>query len=484
VNPNNPGLTQNVIQESLAAASRLGLEIVVVKAGTENEIESAVATAVQQRVGALIIGTDAYLNSRNRQIAFFALRHGLPTVSNTRENVVAGVLMSYGPNQTDSSRQAGVYIGRILKGEKPADLPVQQPDELLAGHQPQDREGARPRSAADAAGPRRRGDQLRRREFITLLGGVAVGWPLPARAQRPAMPLVGLLLSRSADQTILAAFHRGLKETGYIPGQNVSIEYRFAEGQYDRLPALVGDLVRRQVAVLVAAPTPAALAAKAATSTIPTVFMVGTDPVKVGLVASLARPGGNRTGVSNLSVGLAAKRLQLLHELVPNATLIAVLVNPSNPSVVESTTQDVEVASDALGLQTHILGASSERDIERAFTTLVQRKASALVVIADSFFNNQRDQLVALATYHMVPTIYELREFPTVGGLMSYGANLSDAFHQVGIYTGRILKGDKPADLPVQQAVKVELVINLRAANALGLTIPPTLLTRADEVIE
>ena len=317
-----------------------------------------------------------------------------------------------------------------------------------------------------------------------MLLGSAAAWPLAARGQQRTMPLVGFLLSRSNDQSILAAFHRGLKEIGYIEGQNVSIEYRHAEGQYDRLPALVADLVRRPVAVIVAAPTPAALAAKAATSTIPTVFMVGTDPVRVGLVASFGRPGGNRTGVSNLSVGLAAKRMQLLHELVPNATLIAVLVNPSNPSVVESTTQDVQEAARALGLQTQILGASSEREIDTAFTTLVQRGASALVVIADSFFNSQRNQLAALAAHHMVPTIYELREFAEVGGLMSYGPNLRDAFHQVGVYTGRILKGEKPADLPVQQAVKVELVINLKTAKALSLTVPPTLLTRADEVIE
>jgi putative tryptophan/tyrosine transport system substrate-binding protein len=303
---------------------------------------------------------------------------------------------------------------------------------------------------------------------------------------KPAMPVIGFLSSASPDAFgyLVAAFLRGLNDAGYIESQNVVIEYRWAEFQYDRLPALASELVRRPVTVIVAsggvAPT---VAAKAATTTIPIVFTTGTDPVNLGLVTSLAWPGGNSTGVSLLTGDLGAKRLELLHETLPKAAVIAVILNPSN-SGVEAQLKNVQDGARALGQQLHVLHASSEREIEAAFTTLVQMRIGALVVGSDAFFTSRRDQFVALATRHAVAAIYEWREFAEADGLMSYGTSLADAYRQVGIYTGRILKGEKPADLPVQQSVKVELVINLKTARALGLTVPLPLLGRADEVIE
>jgi putative ABC transport system substrate-binding protein len=281
----------------------------------------------------------------------------------------------------------------------------------------------------------------------------------------------------------LIAFRQGLNETGYVEGQSVVIEYRWAEGQYDRLPALAADLVRRPVTVIVTGGTPPTFAAKAATSTIPIVFNLGVDPVQLGLVASLNRPGGNITGVALLQIELAAKRLDLLHELLPSAASIALLVNPSNP-LTEPEMRGLRDAAPSLGLQLRTLPASTPSEIDAAFGTLVELRAGALVVSADTFFTNQRAQIVALAARHAVPAIYVYRLFPAAGGLMSYGADLADSYRLVGIYTGKILKGAEPADLPVQQAVKVELVINLKTAKALGLTIPATLIARADEVIE
>jgi ABC-type uncharacterized transport system substrate-binding protein len=325
---------------------------------------------------------------------------------------------------------------------------------------------------------------IARRKFIVALGGTTVAWPLRARAQQP--PVVGWLGSGWPDLVVfvMRAFHQGLKETGYVDGRNVVIEYRWAEGQYDRLPALAADLVRRQVAVIVATPTPATLSAKAATTTIPIIFATGGDPVELGLVASLNRPGGNLTGVSILSVPLVAKRLELLHELVPNAKKFALLVNPANKTIADSATKGVETVTQAFGLELQVLTASTEHDFEPAFATLIQRGAGALVISADAFFNSKRDQLVALAARYAVPTIYETRDFVSAGGLMSYGASFPDMYRQVGIYTGRILKGEKAADLPVQQAVKIEMAVNLKTAKTLGLTFPLTLLGLADEVIE
>ena len=326
---------------------------------------------------------------------------------------------------------------------------------------------------------------LERRKFLATLGG-AVAWPLAARAQQPAMPVIGVLDSVSVDFGIrnLPAFRQSLGEEGYVEGQNVAIEYRWAEGRYDRLPELAADLVRHRVSVIVANSTPASLAAKAATSTIPIVFGVGGDPVKLGLVVNLGRPGGNATGVNFFVGELAAKRLGLLRELVPSAARVAVLVNPSDPVRTASNLGDVEAAARAIGLQIQVLKASTIGEIDTAFATLARERADALFVTPDSFFNSRRVQLAILTARHTFPAAFGQRDFVEVGGLMSYGTNLADARRQIGAYTGRILKGVKPADLPVVQSSTFELVINLATVRALGLTAPPNFLARADEVIE
>src|SRR6516165_2697286 len=327
---------------------------------------------------------------------------------------------------------------------------------------------------------------MNRRQFITLLGGAAAAWPLVAQAQQPAMPMIGFLGSRSPDDSaaLVAAFRVGLGETGLIEGSNVTIEFRWAEGHYDRLPMLAADLAARQVAVI-AAPggIAAGLAAKAATSTIPIIFLTGADPVQFGLVKSLSRPDSNLTGVAILTNTLAPKQLELLHELVPTATLVAFLVNPKNP-IAESDTRDLKSAASATRQQILVLNASTDGEVESAFTALIQQRAGALLVQSDPFFNSRPDHIVALAARHAIPAIYQWRDFPIAGGLMSYGTVLADAYRQVGIYAGKILKGAKASDLPVQQSVKVQLVINLKTAKTLGLTFPLTLLGRADEVIE
>jgi putative ABC transport system substrate-binding protein len=327
---------------------------------------------------------------------------------------------------------------------------------------------------------------MRRREFITFLGGAAA-WPVAARAQQPALPVIGFLDPRSPDviQDLLRAFRQGLKEAGRVEGENVSIEYRWGENQNDRLPALAADLARRQVNVITApGSTPAALAAHAATSTIPIVFGIGTDPVQLGLAASLNRPGGNMTGVMTLSLEVEAKRLELLHEVVPAEANVALLVNPTSPALAEPATRDMQAAARLLGLNVHVLTASAEPDFDRVFATMAQLGAGALVIGADAFFTGQAGALGTLALRHRVPAIYQYPEFTAGGGLMSYGGSISDTYHRVGVYVGRILKGEKPADLPVERSTKVELIINLKTAKALGLTVPLPLLGRADEVIE
>ena len=327
---------------------------------------------------------------------------------------------------------------------------------------------------------------MRRREFITLFGGVAVAWPHAARAQQPAMPVIGFLGSTSdtsADN--LRTFRQSLKETGFVEGENVAIAYRWAENQLDRLPELAAELVHRQVAVIATIQgPPTAFAAKAATTRIPIVFMISDDPVRLGLVASIARPGGNLTGINFVSTELAAKRLELLRELVPRAARVAVLVNPANAMATESTLRDMQPAARAIGLQIEVLNADTSHEIDAAFATFLRERPDALFVATSPFFSSRRVQLVQLAARHAIPATYVGRQFPEHGGLMSYGASVADAFRQAGTYVGRILKGAKPADLPVVQASKFELVINHQTARMLGLTVPPMLLARADEVIE
>jgi putative ABC transport system substrate-binding protein len=326
----------------------------------------------------------------------------------------------------------------------------------------------------------------RRREFITLLGGAAAAWPLAARAQQASMPVVGFLGAQAVGTSgpFLDAFRRGLAETGHVEGQNVTIEYRLTGGQLDRLPALAAELVRLQVSVIATSGSTAAVAAKAATRTIPPAFSVPEDPVKLGLVASLSRPGGNATGINFLSTEVTTKRMGLLRELVPTAVRAAVLINPTNPANTSATLTEMEAVARTLGLQIEIFKASTSSEIDSAFATLVRERPDVLLVAGDGFFTSRRVQLAALAARHALPAAYSTRESAEVGGLMSYGTSLTDAYRQIGAYAGRILKGANPADLPVVQATKFELVINLQTARLLGITVPPSLLARADEVIE
>jgi putative ABC transport system substrate-binding protein len=326
---------------------------------------------------------------------------------------------------------------------------------------------------------------MRRREFISLIGGVAAAWPLSAHAQQPSLPVIGFLNGGSPDTfaLVLRAFRQGLKETGYVEGQNVMIEYRWANGQYDRLAALADDLVRRRVSVIAATSTPANLVAKASTTTIPIVFTTGCDPVGLGLVSSLSRPGGNVTGVTQMTGEVAPKRVELAHELVPTATVFGLLINPTNP-MAETVTRDSQAAAAKLGLQLNVLHASTEAEIDDAFTTFRQMRAGALVIGTDAFFNNRVEQLAALAIRNSALAIYEYHQFVEAGGLASYGGSITDSYRLAGIYVGRILKGEKVADLPVQQATKVELLLNLKTAKTLGITVPQSVQNRADDVIE
>ena len=330
------------------------------------------------------------------------------------------------------------------------------------------------------------GEDMRRRKFISLLGGVAAVWPLAARAQQPAVPVVGFIRDGAAEANArnAVAFRKGLNETGYVEGQNVKVEYHWLEGQYDQLPALLGDLVRRQVAVIATPGTSLALAAKAATTTIPIVFGVGEDPVKLNLVVSLARPGGNATGINFFATEVVAKRLRLLRELVPKVARIAVFINPGNPSVAATTIRDVQEAAPTIGLKTQIFNTATIGEINAAFATFERDRPDALFVAGDAYLGSRAAQLITLTARDRMPATYAIRDLVTAGGLMSYGTDIADMFHQVGVYTGKILKGAKPADLPTLQSTRFEFVINIQTARALGIEVPPGLLAIADEVIE
>jgi len=325
-----------------------------------------------------------------------------------------------------------------------------------------------------------------RRELLVALGGAAAAWPLAARAQQAAMPVVGFLNVASTDgyRPMVTAFRQGLQESGYVEGRNVAIEFRWAEGRSDRLPAMAADLVHRQVTVIAATTTPAALAAKAATTTIPIVFEMGGDPIRLGLVASFNRPGGNVTGVTQLNTEVTPKRLELLHELLPTATVIALLVNPTDPALAEVVLRASQAAAQTFGLGLRVLNASTESDFDGVFANVIQLRAGGLVIGSDAFFTSRAEQLGALALRHAVPTAFQTRDFVAAGGLVSYSGDITDAYRLAGGYTARILKGDKPGELPVQQSTKVEMFLNLKTAKALGITVPLPLLGRADEVIE
>ena len=485
VNSDNPN-AESTMGDAQAAAETLGKKLVVFRARTERDLDTAFAIFVEQKVEAVLVESDPFFLARREQVVALAARHALAAIYAFREFATVGGLMSYGTSLSNAYHQAGVYAGKDSQGREARRSTCHAADQVRAGDQPQDGEGARPRRAANFARPRRRGDRvIGRREFITLLGGGAAVWPIAARAQQSAMPVIGFLNGTSADGFARArnGFIQGLKETSYIVDQNVAIEYRWAEGQYDRLPALAADLLRRQVAVLVVN-NAAAPAAMAATATIPIVFASGADPVKSGLVVSLNRPSSNVTGVYFLIDALPTKNLHLLHELVPRTSTVALLVNPNNAVAVGTELPSVQTAARTLGLDLVVVKAAAERDIDAAFADVVHARAGALVIASDSFIFGHRQQIIALAERHSIPTAYPWREAPAAGGLVSYGTSLTDAYRLAGVFTGRILGGAKPADLPVQQSTKFELVINLKTAKALVLNVPATLLVLADEVIE
>jgi putative ABC transport system substrate-binding protein len=486
VNRANPS-AEAFVTETEKAARALHLETLVVHASTEPELVAGFATLARQRIGALVVIADVFFTNRRMLIALLAARHGIPASYPFRDFVIAGGLISYGTDLRETNRLAGQYVGRILKGEKPADLPVQQATKNRDRHQLEYCKGARPHHPRNTVGHRRRGNSMRRREFIAGLGSAAA-WPVVGRAQPSTLPVIGFLGVGSFDtreEAFVAAFRRGLSAVGFFESRNVTIEHRWTEGRDDQLPTLAADLVRRRVAAIVAVgSTQAALTAKASTQTIPVVFNVGSDPVEIGLVQSLNRPGSNLTGVSLLVAAIVAKRLQLLHELVPAAKSIALLANPANPSLAADETRELEAAARVLGIELVVLHASRSSEIDTAFATLVERKAGALLVSSDSTFSNLRSSIVVLAARYALPAIYQWREYVAAGGLMSYGPDLADAYRVLGVYTGRILKGEKAGDLPVQQVTKIDLTVNMRTAKALGLTIPETLLATADEVIQ
>jgi putative ABC transport system substrate-binding protein len=473
------GFTQLRALEAVAAVMNIELAIVEVRALAD--LDGAMVAASRNNIDALFMLSSPLIGGSSKLLADFTSLRRLPAVTLFPDFARSGGLMGYGPNISDGIRQIARMVAKVLQGAKPADLPIELPTkfELVVNLKT-----AKARDAhIDPA--RRRGDRMKRREFITLLGGTAA-WPLVARAQQAAMPVIGYLSFGSPSPFVhfTAAFRKGLEEGGYVDGKNVVIEYRWAENQTNKLNPLASELVGQRVAVIVATGgSQTAVAAKLATSTIPIVFTGGGDPVSLGLVASLNQPGGNATGVTNFGVTLDGKRLELLRELIPRADVVAVLFSSDLPSA-DSQLRDIQLAAQTLGQTIYPVRVNSARDFEQAFASIVQRGAGALLVTSAALFTNRRDELVALASRHAVPAIYSFREFTGSGGLISYGTNNADGYRQAGVYTARILKGEKPANLPVMQPTKFELIVNLKTAKALGLDVPPTLLARADEVIE
>ncbi len=470
-----------------AMAPSLRVEVNPVGMRDAGEIERSVAAFARSPNGGLIVTASGSANVHRNLIVTLAARHKLPAVYYERFFAAGGGLVSYGPDYVDQFRRAAGYVDRILKGEKPADLPIQTPTKYQTRAQPQDRQGSWPRSAANGARARRRGDRMIRREFIMLLGGAAA-WPLGARAQQQAMPVVGILGAGSPAPLFTVALAQGLKESGYTESQNVRIEYRWARGAYDLLPKMADELVSLPVNVLATFGTAAARVVKGASvkvsPPVPVVFSFGSDPVAEGLVASLNRPGGNMTGATSIAGSLAPKRLELLRSLLgDDDASLAILINPDNP-LAELERADAETAARTLGQRLEVLTARNESEIDTAFASLKQRHIRGLIIAVDTFYFGQMRQMAALASRLAVPAIGPLQEFAAAGGLMTYGPSIQEVNRQAAIYVGKVLKGARPADLPVMQPTKFELVINLKTAKALGLNVPPTLLARADEVIE
>ena len=468
-NPANP--SHPIALDAMQGTARaLGIELVPAEVKGRDDFAAAIAAIATRQIPALVAIEDPLVDFQR------STNCALRSATTTTDDWVQSTSGSRRTNGIRSEPTGSLFsLGRFhrqdFKGHSAGELAYRARREVRAHRQPEDRQGARPRNSADPARPRRRGDRMmRRREFITLLGGAAAGrsW----RARSTAMPVIGFLNSSSPDTAgdRVRAYHNGLRETGYVEGRNVTIEYRWADGQNERLPSLAADLVKRDVSLIVTGGTPATLAAKAATTKIPIVFILSTDPVEAGLVGSLNRPGNNLTGVTGLNVELAPKKLELLRELVPTTTTIALLINPTNRVAAERESRDLEAAARSFGLQLHVLNASTEREFHSIFASLLPLRADALIIGSDLFFTSRSKQLAALTVRYAVPSIYQFREFVAAGGLLSYGGSIVDWGYQGGIHSGRILAGAKPADLPVQQATKVELFVNLKTAKALGLT--------------
>jgi putative ABC transport system substrate-binding protein len=487
VNPSNPN-AHVYVPEAQAAADTLGLHVEVLTVSAEGDLEAAFRIITRQRADALIMIVDPFFIAWRKQFTALAARWATPAIYPIRWFADVGGLMSYGAAAHELTQLMGTYIGKILQGARPADLPIQESAkfELIINLKTAKALGL---TLPATPGPCRRGDRMRRRDFIMALAGATTGVSA-VRGQEPRRA-IGVLSALpkptgSFDPALpgaLTAFYQGLRETGFVEGRNMSIEYRWADGHCDRIPSLAAELVSRNVTVIWAFDLPSAFAAKAATKATPIVFTVGADPVKVGLVESFSRPTGNLSGLSvSLSV-TGPKRVELLHELLSSVNTIAVLGNSDNPNF-HPDVSDIQAAANALKQRLEVLTAGAESDLEAAFATMVRHRVGALIIMPDPLLISQREQLVALAARHTMPTIYPSRVFADLGGLISYGSSVPDLTERAGIYVGKILKGAKPADLPIQQSTKFELAINLKTAKALGLTMPASLLARADEVLE